>query len=82
LRAKRRHEIGFFSRFYTVVSDGTSDMKFVAKRRQFLIDQGYVYRTLLVTDADLASFPFFNDPSKHQLLLEKIVNESKKKDAE
>ena len=43
LRADRRHEEGFRSRFYTLVSRDTDEITFSAKRRLFLIDQGYEF---------------------------------------
>ena len=44
LRAKRRHEEGFKSRFYTLVSRDTDEVSFSAKRRSFLVDQGYEFK--------------------------------------
>ncbi|KAJ1569993.1 hypothetical protein HK096_006760 [Nowakowskiella sp. JEL0078] len=46
LRAKRRTEEGFKSRFYTLVSRDTDEMHFSAKRKRFLIDQGYAYNVI------------------------------------
>lgn len=44
LRAKRRTEEGFKSRFYTLVSGDTEEVVFSAKRRSFLVDQGYEFK--------------------------------------
>ena len=44
LRAKRRNEEGFKSRFYTLVSQDTDEVQFSAKRRSFLVDQGYEFK--------------------------------------
>ena len=43
LRAKRRSEEGFKSRFFTLVSKDTDEVAFSVKRKRFLIDQGYEY---------------------------------------
>lgn len=48
LRAKRRHEEGFKSRFYTLVSRDTDEVSFSAKRRSFLVDQGYEFKVFYV----------------------------------
>jgi DNA excision repair protein ERCC-3 len=44
LRAKRRNEEGFKSRFFTLVSKDTDEVGFSVKRKKFLIDQGYEYK--------------------------------------
>lgn len=45
LRAKKRNEKGFYSRFYTLVTNGTQEVSFSEKRRQFLEeDCGYGYQ--------------------------------------
>jgi DNA repair helicase Rad25 len=45
LRAKKRSEKGFYSRFYTLVTNGTQEVSFSEKRRQFLEeDCGYGYQ--------------------------------------
>ncbi|KAI8999467.1 P-loop containing nucleoside triphosphate hydrolase protein [Gaertneriomyces semiglobifer] len=46
LRAKRRNEEGFRSKFYTLVSRDTDEVQFSAKRKRFLIDQGYEYKVI------------------------------------
>ncbi|KAJ3118588.1 hypothetical protein HDU96_000049 [Phlyctochytrium bullatum] len=46
LRAKRRNEEGFRSRFYTLVSRDTDEVAFSDKRKRFLIDQGYEYKVV------------------------------------
>ncbi|KAJ3084653.1 DNA repair helicase rad25 [Rhizoclosmatium globosum] len=46
LRAKRRSEEGFRSRFYTLVSQDTDEVAFSDKRKRFLIDQGYMYKVV------------------------------------
>jgi DNA excision repair protein ERCC-3 len=48
LRAKRRHEEGFRSRFYTLLSKDTDEVFFSTKRKRFLVDQGYEFK--VVTD--------------------------------
>ncbi|KAI8981712.1 P-loop containing nucleoside triphosphate hydrolase protein [Mycotypha africana] len=45
LRAKKRSEKGFYSRFYTLVTSDTNEVTFSEKRRQFLEeDCGYGYQ--------------------------------------
>ncbi|CAO3700637.1 unnamed protein product [Rhizopus stolonifer] len=45
LRAKKRNEKGFYSRFYTLVTNNTHEFQFSEKRRQFLEeDCGYGYQ--------------------------------------
>ncbi|KAI8361704.1 P-loop containing nucleoside triphosphate hydrolase protein [Blakeslea trispora] len=45
LRAKKRNEKGFYSRFYTLVTNDTHEVTFSEKRRQFLEeDCGYGYQ--------------------------------------
>ncbi|KAJ3018710.1 UNVERIFIED_CONTAM: hypothetical protein HDU68_011019 [Siphonaria sp. JEL0065] len=46
LRAKRRNEEGFRSRFFTLVSQDTDEVAFSDKRKRFLIDQGYMYKVV------------------------------------
>ncbi|KAI8910656.1 P-loop containing nucleoside triphosphate hydrolase protein [Powellomyces hirtus] len=46
LRAKRRNEEGFRSRFYTLITTDTEEVGFSAKRKTFLIDQGYEYKVI------------------------------------
>jgi DNA excision repair protein ERCC-3 len=46
LRAKRRHEEGFKSRFYTLVASDTDEVSFSSKRRSFLVDQGYEFNVI------------------------------------
>lgn len=46
LRAKRRNEVGFKSRFYTLVSKDTDEVQFSARRRRFLVDQGYEFHVI------------------------------------
>ena len=46
LRAKRRTEHGFRSRFYTLVARDTPEVEFSAKRRRFLVDQGYEFKVI------------------------------------
>jgi DNA excision repair protein ERCC-3 len=40
--------------FYSLVSDGTGELEFSRKRRQFLLEQGYVYETERWADEALA----------------------------
>lgn len=60
LRAKRRNDPGFRVYFYTLVSKDTEEMYYSGKRQQFLVDQGYTFRTVTVLegfrDADVRVF--------------------------
>ncbi len=49
LRAKRRKEIGFRSRFFTLVSKDTDEVAFSIKRKRFLIDQGYEFKVFNIS---------------------------------
>ena len=61
LRAKRRNEEGFRSRFYTLVSRDTDEVQFSAKRKTFLIDQGYEYKVgISEPNADFFGVEFTN----------------------
>ncbi|KAJ1917405.1 DNA repair helicase RAD25 [Mycoemilia scoparia] len=46
LRAKRRNDEGFNAFFYSLVSCDTEEMFYSSKRQQFLIDQGYSFKTI------------------------------------
>ncbi|KAF7720890.1 hypothetical protein EC973_005870 [Apophysomyces ossiformis] len=51
LRAKKRNEKGFYSRFYTLVTVNTHEVSFSEKRRQFLEeDCGYGYQIWQIGD--------------------------------
>ncbi|KAI8850699.1 P-loop containing nucleoside triphosphate hydrolase protein [Chytridium lagenaria] len=63
LRAKRRNEEGFRSRFFTLVSRDTDEVAFSDKRKRFLIDQGYEYKvvpdlTALIPASDIPSLNY------------------------
>ncbi|KAJ2366599.1 DNA repair helicase RAD25 [Coemansia sp. RSA 2610] len=47
LRASARDQEGFNAYFYTLVSEYTQEVRFSAKRRQFLADQGYSFKTII-----------------------------------
>ncbi|CAO3628969.1 unnamed protein product [Cunninghamella echinulata] len=51
LRAKKRNEKGFYSRFYTLITNDTHEVTFSERRRQFLEEEcGYGYQLWLVGD--------------------------------
>ncbi|KAG2217028.1 hypothetical protein INT45_003984 [Circinella minor] len=53
LRAKKRSEKGFYSRFYTLVTSDTHETTFSERRRQFLEeDCGYGYQIWEIGDVD------------------------------
>ncbi|KAI9205000.1 P-loop containing nucleoside triphosphate hydrolase protein [Polychytrium aggregatum] len=60
LRAKRRNEEGFKSRFYTLVCKDTDEVAFSAKRRRFLVDQGYEFH--IIPSADQLIPPNLDPP--------------------
>ncbi|KAJ3127241.1 hypothetical protein HK098_006606 [Nowakowskiella sp. JEL0407] len=73
LRAKRRYEEGFKSRFYTLVSRDTDEMHFSAKRKRFLIDQGYQYKVVPSLDTLIPNFKNVVMPVQERMaLLEKV----------
>ncbi|OQS54883.1 RAD25 [Ecytonucleospora hepatopenaei] len=47
LRAKKRNDPSFKSYFYSLVSKDTEEMYYSSKRQQFLIDQGYSFKTIV-----------------------------------
>ncbi|KAF7703866.1 General transcription and DNA repair factor IIH helicase subunit XPB [Cucumispora dikerogammari] len=47
LRARKRNDPGFRVFFYSLISMDTEEMFYSKKRRQFLIDQGYVFKTYI-----------------------------------
>ncbi|KAJ3296306.1 hypothetical protein HK104_001713 [Borealophlyctis nickersoniae] len=76
LRAKRRNEEGFKCRFYTLVSRDTDEVQFSAKRRSFLVDQGYEFKIISSIDqlipVSKRSQLHYSDPVKQRELLETI----------
>ncbi|KAJ3410423.1 hypothetical protein HDV05_003809 [Chytridiales sp. JEL 0842] len=80
LRAKRRAEEGFRSRFFTLVSRDTDEVAFSDKRKRFLIDQGYEYKVIsdfkdLISDETMKKLDYAN--KKEQLeLLQLVLNAS------
>lgn len=45
-----RPAAGKVARFYTLVSDGTSEVRYAEKRQRFLVEQGYTYELLPAAD--------------------------------
>jgi DNA excision repair protein ERCC-3 len=73
LRAKRRHEQGFRSRFYTLVSQDTDEVSFSAKRKSFLVDQGYEFKIIsnlsdFIPPKELKSLSYSNTGDQEDLL--------------
>lgn len=50
LRAKKRNDPNFTAYFYSLVSKDTEEMYYSAKRQQFLINQGYSFKTIIGID--------------------------------
>ncbi|KAJ3064212.1 transcription factor TFIIH complex ERCC-3 subunit, partial [Quaeritorhiza haematococci] len=77
LRAKRRNEEGFRSRFFTLVSRDTDEVHFSAKRKRFLIDQGYEFKVVpnleeLVPPEILPTLHYTSKSERAELLREVI----------
>jgi DNA excision repair protein ERCC-3 len=77
LRAKRRHEEGFRSRFYTLLSKDTDEVFFSTKRKRFLVDQGYEFKIVTNIQGQIESYGdmshFLCSSKKEQLELLKLV---------
>ncbi|KAJ3256117.1 hypothetical protein HK103_005686 [Boothiomyces macroporosus] len=73
LRAKRRNEEGFKSRFYTLVSKDTDEVQFSQKRRTFLVDQGYEFHVIpnfasLIPHDEMTKLNYFKQRDQDELL--------------
>ncbi|KAI8894706.1 P-loop containing nucleoside triphosphate hydrolase protein [Globomyces pollinis-pini] len=73
LRAKRRNEEGFRSRFYTLVSRDTDEVQFSARRRTFLVDQGYEFHVIpnfetLVPQEEFPTLHYYTTREQNELL--------------
>ncbi|KAJ3308526.1 hypothetical protein HDU76_003892 [Blyttiomyces sp. JEL0837] len=73
LRAKRRNEEGFRSRFFTLVSQDTDEVAFSDKRKRFLIDQGYEYKVIanikeLIPPGEVETLAYSNKKEQAELL--------------
>lgn len=77
LRAKRRNDEGFNAFFYSLVSKGTKEMYYSAKRQAFLVDQGYAFKVITQLDGldetpDLA----FQTPQERRELLAEVMRQN------
>lgn len=73
LRAKRRVEVGFKSRFYTLVARDTDEVQFSARRRRFLVDQGYEFHVVpdyasLIPENVMTTLTYTDARSQNELL--------------
>jgi DNA excision repair protein ERCC-3 len=73
LRAKRRFEKGFRSRFYTLVARDTDEVQFSAKRRRFLVDQGYEFKVIpdfrsMIPLEEMESLHYYSPKEQYDLL--------------
>lgn len=74
LRAKKRNIQGFNAFFYSLVSRDTEEMYFSAKRQQFLIDQGYAFKTITrIKEIDNANGLVYSAQKEQDELLREIV---------
>lgn len=74
LRAKRRHDPGFKVFFYSLVSSDTEEIYYSTKRQQFLIDQGYSFRTVLTIEGfDKSEQKIFATKSEQKELLTSVL---------
>lgn len=80
LRAKRRNEEGFRSRFYTLVSRDTDEVAFSSKRKRFLIDQGYEFKVISSVEElipkDIFPTLHYYDGKSQKILMQKVLDES------
>lgn len=74
LRAKRRNEDGFVAFFYSLVSNDTLEMFYSTKRQQFLVDQGYSFRTLTKLDGmvEMEALAYRDQVERDELLRETL----------
>jgi DNA excision repair protein ERCC-3 len=80
LRAKRRNEAGFRSRFYTLVSRDTDEVAFSHKRKRFLIDQGYEFKVVhdlgtLISPEEMEGLKYSGE-KEQDALLRAVLKES------
>jgi DNA excision repair protein ERCC-3 len=80
LRAKRRNEAGFRSRFYTLVSRDTDEVAFSHKRKRFLIDQGYEFKVVhdlgsLISKEEIGKLKYSGEKER-EALLRAVLKES------
>ncbi|KAJ3372996.1 hypothetical protein HDU91_001678 [Kappamyces sp. JEL0680] len=73
LRAKRRNEEGFKSRFYTLVAKDTDEVQFSARRRRFLVDQGYEFHVIsdysnMIPREERATLQYYTERDQYELL--------------
>lgn len=73
LRARRRNDPGFKVYFYSLISMDTEEMYYSRKRRQFLIDQGYVFKTYIPGEV-------FNPQNFHNEIIKRCLICNKKKE--
>ena len=76
LRPKFRYQKAFF---YSLVSSNTEEMFYAAKRQQFLVSQGYDFKTIVQLNGmdKSSSFVFGNQEEEDQLLDQIISNQYK-----
>jgi len=74
----------FDSYFYSLVSSGTTEERYAAKRRQYLIDQGYSYKVaadVLQTARISSEYDRIISRETHIELLSKIISQQDEKEA-
>ncbi|KAI8619886.1 P-loop containing nucleoside triphosphate hydrolase protein [Chytriomyces sp. MP71] len=84
LRAKRRSEEGFRSRFYTLVSQDTDEVAFSDKRKRFLIDQGYMYKVVsnlqdMISPEEAATLAYHTRKEQQDLLAKVLAHQDEEK---
>ena len=79
LRPKPKGDSEFNAFFYTLVSKYTKEMKYSAKRQQFLVKQGYSYKVIShIPEMEKADLKFKDLDSRIQLL--NFIYNSKEED--
>jgi len=81
LRARKRNDEGFNVFFYSLISRDTEEMLYSAKRKQFLIDQGYSYQVIThLQGIEKMKNLVFSTHEEQVELLNSILNEKDEED--
>ncbi|ORD93927.1 RAD25 [Enterospora canceri] len=75
LRAKKRSDANFKAYFYSLVSKDTDEMHYSAKRQQFLVDQGYSFKTVVgIEEAQQNPGRLYATKAQQRALLSSILS--------
>ena len=79
LRPKFRYQKAFF---YSLVSSNTEEMFYAAKRQQFLVSQGYDFKTIVqLNGMNCLSNLIFETTEDEDILLDQIISNQYRKDS-